>query len=359
MDDTSTSPALATTAPDGAFQALVAEGLAMLPALAPEWTNHNASDPGITLIELLAYFTDALQYRLDRIDHATRFEFLRLLRGGDLGALAGDETAGAAALRRAVKAALDETAQCDCAVTPGDHVDFAEAALRALPWGDRTRVRCLADTNLAGAAAQGFVPGRDRGHVSVVVLPPVECPAAAGDVLRAAVDEALAARRLLGCRLHVSAPLRLHVGVRLAATPVTGADRRLLAERLSRALADWRPDDGPDDGPVSLALSEIADRAAEVEGVEGVDGVMLLQASAHAAQLQDAGSAVGLQVGRRSTIGRDSRLGAAAPLSSARLVRSVDGRLAAVRLQPWEQAHVVLRPADVHWTDEPGAGPGA
>ena len=36
------------------FDDLVREGLALLPAYAPEWTDHNPSDPGVTLVELLA-----------------------------------------------------------------------------------------------------------------------------------------------------------------------------------------------------------------------------------------------------------------------------------------------------------------
>jgi len=40
---------------DRSFDDLVAEARALIPALAPEWTNHNPSDPGITLIELFAW----------------------------------------------------------------------------------------------------------------------------------------------------------------------------------------------------------------------------------------------------------------------------------------------------------------
>ena len=35
------------------YDDLVEEALGMLPRYAPGWTNHNASDPGITIIELL------------------------------------------------------------------------------------------------------------------------------------------------------------------------------------------------------------------------------------------------------------------------------------------------------------------
>ncbi len=51
---------------DRSFTDLVDEALSMLPQYAPKWTNYNPSDPGITLIELLAYLTEVMIYRLDR-----------------------------------------------------------------------------------------------------------------------------------------------------------------------------------------------------------------------------------------------------------------------------------------------------
>jgi predicted phage baseplate assembly protein len=47
---------------DRRYDDLVELGRAQLPALAPEWTDHNAHDPGITLLELLAWVTEAQLY---------------------------------------------------------------------------------------------------------------------------------------------------------------------------------------------------------------------------------------------------------------------------------------------------------
>ncbi|SDJ22080.1 putative baseplate assembly protein [Paraburkholderia steynii] len=46
------------------FDDLMEMGRARLPELAPEWTDHNAHDPGITLMELLAWVTEAQLYSL-------------------------------------------------------------------------------------------------------------------------------------------------------------------------------------------------------------------------------------------------------------------------------------------------------
>ena len=64
---------------DRAFDDLRAELIRRIPVHAPEWTDHNASDPGIALIELFAALGDNLLYRLNRVPEAARLEFLRLL----------------------------------------------------------------------------------------------------------------------------------------------------------------------------------------------------------------------------------------------------------------------------------------
>jgi hypothetical protein len=46
---------------------LVDEGLARIPRRAPEWTDHNLHDPGISLLELLAYKTDQTLYQANRV----------------------------------------------------------------------------------------------------------------------------------------------------------------------------------------------------------------------------------------------------------------------------------------------------
>jgi predicted phage baseplate assembly protein len=57
---------------------LVEEARALVPRLAPGWTDHNAHDPGITLVELLAYLTEQSIYRLNRVPERHRRKFLRL-----------------------------------------------------------------------------------------------------------------------------------------------------------------------------------------------------------------------------------------------------------------------------------------
>ena len=43
-----------------------------IPVYTPEWTDHNASDPGITLIELFAFLGENLLFRFNQIPEATQ-----------------------------------------------------------------------------------------------------------------------------------------------------------------------------------------------------------------------------------------------------------------------------------------------
>ncbi|MBM2613998.1 baseplate J/gp47 family protein [Actinoplanes sp. LDG1-06] len=64
---------------DRTWQDLVDEMRALIPAYAPQWTDHNPSDLGITLIELFAWLGETVIYRLNRTPEKTYLAFLELL----------------------------------------------------------------------------------------------------------------------------------------------------------------------------------------------------------------------------------------------------------------------------------------
>jgi len=57
---------------------LVEEGRALIPQYAPSWTDHNVHDPGITLMELLAWIVEQEMYRANRVTDRHRRKFLAL-----------------------------------------------------------------------------------------------------------------------------------------------------------------------------------------------------------------------------------------------------------------------------------------
>jgi uncharacterized phage protein gp47/JayE len=64
---------------DIAFDALVDEGRALIPRFAPDWTDHNLHDPGITLLDLLAWIVDQQVYRIGTVGDAHLRAFAALL----------------------------------------------------------------------------------------------------------------------------------------------------------------------------------------------------------------------------------------------------------------------------------------
>lgn len=66
---------------DRTFEQLVREAKDMIPRLAPQWTDVNEHDPGITLLELLAWHLELQQYQLNRLSIEFERKFLKLLGG--------------------------------------------------------------------------------------------------------------------------------------------------------------------------------------------------------------------------------------------------------------------------------------
>jgi len=64
---------------DRRFQDLVDESKRLVQQRVPEWSDHNVSDPGVTLIELFAWMTDQIIYRLNRVPDRNYVKFLELI----------------------------------------------------------------------------------------------------------------------------------------------------------------------------------------------------------------------------------------------------------------------------------------
>jgi len=64
---------------DRKFQDLVDEAKRMIPRYCPEWTNHNLSDPGVALIELFAWMSEMILFRLNQVPDRLYVHFLNLV----------------------------------------------------------------------------------------------------------------------------------------------------------------------------------------------------------------------------------------------------------------------------------------
>jgi predicted phage baseplate assembly protein len=64
---------------DRTWEEIVAQARALIPTYAPNWTDHNPSDLGITLIELFAWLAEGMIFRLNRVPDKNLIEFLNLI----------------------------------------------------------------------------------------------------------------------------------------------------------------------------------------------------------------------------------------------------------------------------------------
>lgn len=187
---------------DRTYADMTAQAQALIPALDPAWTNYNPSDPGITLVELLAWLTEMLLFQVDQVTPASTEKFLKLLNGP--GWVRPPGMSLDAAIRQTIVAQRERYR----AVTAGDYEWLAlntwpqTAEAGPLPGGGQlSRVHCIPRRDLT--ATDPAVRRADApAHVSLVVLPEVEGGSALYDALWGFFD----LRRTLTTRHHVVGP---------------------------------------------------------------------------------------------------------------------------------------------------------
>jgi hypothetical protein len=212
---------------DRSYADLVQEARELLVARAPGLTDHNPSDPVITLLELFAYFTDALLFRVDTVTDANRRKFLRLLTGPE-GPTPTSREELAAQLRSTVLA-LRST---DRAVTA---TDFEFLARAADPAGRIARAHCIAERDLELTdPVQRQQP--QPSHVSVVIVPHRNADL---EELREIAVAYLEPRRLLTARVHVVGARLVPIHVRLTIRLMPDALESQVRPRVREALKNY------------------------------------------------------------------------------------------------------------------------
>jgi hypothetical protein len=203
---------------DRRYADLVNEALALIPAHAPEWTNHNPSDPGITLVELFAYLTEMLIYRLNRVTEANQRAFLQLLNGNDPNWTYDEKKP----LNHNIQDVVLKLRHEERAVTVKDFERLALAAIN----DNNARVYCLPSWDLDAEPKQ-----RKEGHISMVVVLAHEFSnqvkeGEQADKLNKLLEKVkgdLLPRCLITTRLHVTGAkyIGLRVQIRLRINPDT------------------------------------------------------------------------------------------------------------------------------------------
>lgn len=194
---------------DRRYDDLVEEARSLLVSYAPALTNHNPSDPVITITEAFAYVTEVLLFRLNYVTDASRIAFLKLLN--DSKWVPPTTAAELDAKTRRTVLTLRST---DRAVTPEDFETLAFATD-----ADVVRAHCISERNLS-VTDPALKAARAPGHVSVVIV-----PRGAADLktLTDKVAAYLKPRRLLGTQVHVVGPRFVSLRVRLTLHALPGA----------------------------------------------------------------------------------------------------------------------------------------
>ena len=244
---------------DRRFAELVEEATRLLPGLAPSWTDHNASDPGITFIELFAYLSEMLMYRANRITDANKQAFVKLLRGDPHWEFTNPVDAE-------IRLAVLELRKEQRAVTPAD---FERLSLQVEGVG---RAYCLPNRNLD---ADKDAPITDAAaHISVLIVPKdaTKNPRAA----ITAVTKYLQAKCLLTTRLHVALPVYLKIGINISVIVFADQDETLIKAKIIEAIKQYfDPINGGLDAK-GLGFGQpvyISDLYALLDAMDGVDYV--------------------------------------------------------------------------------------
>ena len=218
------------------FSDLVGLGRSRLPSLAPAWTDHNAHDPGITLIELLAWVAEAQLYSLARPRRDERRAYAALMGVEPHGARPAlgliwpdhdDPDGPAATIGRGRVIEPDAAIHLDKSETPGFRTVHRQlwipARIDALSsWlGDGTKAEHLTANRRGGPAFHPF--GEEGGEDAVLRM----TLAATGAAPLIEPSRPRDARLILGVRTDVArgalpAPGR---GAPLEAVLVVGGDR--------------------------------------------------------------------------------------------------------------------------------------
>jgi predicted phage baseplate assembly protein len=247
---------------DRRFQDLVSEGRRAISQACPEWTEHNVSDPGITLIEQFAWMTEQLIYRLNRVPEKVHAQLLDLL-----GVRLNPPLAARAELRFGLAAERAGTLEIPAGTEVATLGPSAEApTFRVEEPFAVPPVRLAAYALSRGEAIdaleadQGVV--RPQGALQVAF----DSPPRAGDAIHVGFDEPIA---------------RLVLELRFEASQSRGAavdpQRPPLVWEVSGALGPWEPVEVLEDLtggfnygsgtvrlqiPAGAALGEVANRRA-------------------------------------------------------------------------------------------------
>lgn len=286
---------------DRRYADLMEEARALIPTHAREWTNHNPSDPGITIIELFAFLAEMLIYRLNRVTSANVLSFLKLLNGPDWTPLGKQpEELTPAEIAEQIPVTINRMRKLERAVSREDFETLAREADERV-----ARSLCLPRRNM-----EVDLERERAGHVSVIVLPKPEVEAELNDIIKVVTDDLAGvpgnpdkpAKLLLTTRLHVTGPRYLTVEIKAEVTPLPDVEEAAAKEQVVEAVKSFLdPHTGGEEGKGwpfgrNVFVSEIFSLLDQLPGIDYVTKVEMKTAASDRLILNDAAELIGLEV---------------------------------------------------------------
>ena len=267
---------------DRTYADLVEEAISQISVEYPEWTDHNPTDTGIILIELLAWLTEMTLYQVNQITDENKASFVRLLKVKKSGLpnVFAKETRDS--LQSEIKQTLSDLRRPYWAVTIKD---YEQLVLE--DWNNSSdsndlkiaRVKGLAQRNLVQENIDTFA----TGNISLVVVPynnnQVETKGNTYDKL----FKFLEGRKLLTTRLHIVEPDYVSISIEAELILKDGAKGEELKEKARKEIKDffdplnsgkyWEGKGWPFGR--SIYLSEIYKLLDDLSGVDYVENVII------------------------------------------------------------------------------------
>lgn len=255
---------------DRSFDDLMKEAISLIPVYNKEWTNYNPSDPGITILELFAWLTEMVIYRVNQVPEENYIKFLKLI---------GIELGNGETIESGIRRGLESISHRYRAITADDYEFLSMECMDALQKGFAGRAVCMNNRDLEYSAPDEKKPG----HVSVIIIPKCEVNLAyckdglPTDELRHKVKDYLDVRRLITTRVHVVGPSYQNVKIEVLLALKENTLEETVKEEAKKILKRYfDPIEGGQEGkgwPLgrNLYRSELYHL---LEGITGVDHVV-------------------------------------------------------------------------------------
>ncbi len=257
---------------DRTYAELVELAYSQIPIEYPEWTDRNPSDTGIILIELLAWLTEMLLYRVDRIPDRNIETFLKLLKGNSSWTLQDSKQD----LENAIRETVLELRQPYRAITLEDYeriiLEDWNRSENAKSFPKIKRAQCLTQRNY----------NIGKGHIRIIVVPDIdESTPKPSEELCTSLWQYLDDRRLLTTRHHVAAPEYVEVSISATLCLEEGSQKNIIQLRVKDRIQDFfHPLKGGANGTGwpfgrNVYISEVYALLNEIVGVDYVESVCL------------------------------------------------------------------------------------